>query len=376
MYRKVILVVIGIFLFISLFGFDQDLDVRGKRSLRSANMYLNQKNFEKAQPLYEEVLEQNPNHLEALEKLGGIYYQVKSNYFKASELYQKALSIIDNIYSEYENLKNTDPDEAEDFYDDYIDEYELAEKKDNLAKLKNNCWIKIYQSALKQYKAEKYDKALELYQKLYDTAPDSIKTAKMLGYTHLKLENKPKALEYLEKVYQAETDNPSLTSQIAGIHFNSGNYEDAAKYYKKLTKIDSTDSNNFFNLGLTYMKLDKNQKSLNAYKKVIELEPENVDALLNAFNLANKLGKTEEATNYLKKVVNLEERENLDNLQFLCYQLFRLKQYEELIGYAQSWEKMDSSAKEPLQLIYQAADKLGKQELKKEYTQKLSEFKE
>ncbi len=89
---KKMLFVIGI---ISIFGtsllaVSQELSAQGKKNLRSANIHLGGERYEKAMPLYEEVLAENPNQIDALNNLAAIYYD-HNNRRTGSELYVKSV---------------------------------------------------------------------------------------------------------------------------------------------------------------------------------------------------------------------------------------------------------------------------------------------
>ncbi len=93
---KKILFLIG---FISIFGTSlliasQDLSVQGKKNLRSANMHLGGGRTEKALPLYEMVLEENPNQIDALNNLASIYFDFKADYPQARDYFIRLINVV------------------------------------------------------------------------------------------------------------------------------------------------------------------------------------------------------------------------------------------------------------------------------------------
>ena len=119
---KRIIVIIGI---ISIFGtsllaISQDLSVQGKKNLRSANMHLGGNRHEKALPLYEQVLEENPNHIDALNNIAAIYYDNEGDYTKAREYFIRLIDMINSIFAEYDEIKQTDEKAAIKFFTENI----------------------------------------------------------------------------------------------------------------------------------------------------------------------------------------------------------------------------------------------------------------
>jgi tetratricopeptide (TPR) repeat protein len=372
---KLISLAIAVIFTLSIFAAEdtQKLGPKAKRDLRSANMYLSQEIYDKAEPLYKSVIEENPLNVEALEKLAGIYYQVKKDYITANEYYSKALAAIDSIYTIHEELKKQDEKQAEDFYDDNIDKYDLEDKQETLGKLKNNCWLYIYKDALNYYKQQDFDTAITKYKTLYQETPDSANVVQMIANSYLQKQDNEKALEWLVKAAALKENDADLASQIANLYFNQKKFEEAANWYEKAAVDEPENPNHFYNMAVSYSNAKNYEKAYESYKKVIELESDNLDAIMMANSLAVRLNKTEESIELLKKAADLDPN-NIDVLSILSYQLFKQKDYEGVLNYAKKWYDVDNSAKEAVQLLYQSARNTNKPELTKKYEQLYKSF--
>jgi len=352
----------------------QKLTFQGEGKLRSANMHLNGGRVDKALPLYEAVLEENSNNIEALVKIAGIYFDVKNDYLKANEFYSKIIEKIDGKFSEYEELKIVDKKTANKFYKKEIKKFKLNENLELAIKIKSHCWTKLFIEAQNNFQNEDYENALKEFQIVYEIAPDSIKTIKMLSYVYTKLGNNKKSLEFMIKAVEVAPDDDVVRTQIANTYFENGDYTQAIEWYKKATKVNPKSLDNFYNIAIAYTKAKNDSGAYVAFKKVVELEPENINAIINVSNLASNLGYTQESIDYLKKAVELEPK-NISYLQFLCGKLYQEKKYDELIDYGQKWYSVETGNRQiPAQYVYQSAKSAGNKEIEKKFEKILREL--
>lgn len=368
--KKQITAVALMFLILSvsaLFANSQDVSGMAKTNLRSANMYMGQKNYEKAQPKYEAVLAEYPKNLEALQNLGGIFYEVHNDYKQSYELYSQAIIVIDELMAEYEALKVEDAKAAKKYYKKYIKKQKLDQARENMIKLKASCWVKLYNIALNTYKEDKTQEALDLFIDLDALAPDSVKTIAMIATSYSKLGDTTNELKYLEIAFAKDTTDVKMATRIAGTYFEQKNYETAITWFEKAMVLDESDINTAFNLALAYSRVDNNEKAYEYFLKVKDLEPNNADNYKNASVYADKLGKTDEALNLLKQALEIDP-EDTANLQYLCVNLMRLERYEEVVTYAEKWYNADNSSKAAVQLLVAAAVKLDNTTLRDKYT--------
>ena len=342
-----------------------ELTGQNKTDFRSADMYYNQKIFEKALPLYISILQDNPDHIETLEKTAGIYYEIKQDYYEANSLYTKAINSINKIFDDYEILKSEDKKEAKNFYKKNIIKHKLEDKIQQMKAFKFNCWIFIYKAANEQFKAEYYDIAAGEFIKLLSIAPDSVKTIKMISNCYVKMEKLDKALDYLLKIYEMSPSDLSIVEQIAGMYYEIEDYGKSAIWYDKASKLDPENASYIYDQGICYTNLKDNDNAFKSFAKVIEIDPTNIDAAYNAYNFANKLEKSDEALNYLKIAVDLED--NSESLSVLCFQLYQAEMYDDVLKYSGKWYEQDNTSKDAVNLLYNSSKKLGKEELVEKY---------
>lgn len=403
----------------------QDLTAEGKKNLRSANMHLGGERIEKALPLYLAVVEENPDHIEALKKIAGIYFDYKKDYYLASEYFEKTIAAIDKELAEYERMISENP-KKEKRYRKKMEP--LLEDRELVAALNASCWSKLFVKAQSKFTlanefynlnpqtldltdpntissinilltkiyadtldvskletdtltvevvSEPFDnllsESIQEFEELYEFAPDSVNTLKMLSYAYNVDKQDEKSLEFLIKVAEIDETDVLVRQQIANNYYTLGNYEEALKWFQSAAEIDPTNTDSFFNMGVTYEKMEDWEGAYNAFAKVVELDPDNLDAILHASNLAVKIDKKEESIEYLKMAIELDPG-NINYLSFISYNLYQAEKYDEVLKYAQKWYEADNTSKEAAQLIYQSAKSVGNTELEKKYENILREM--
>jgi len=377
---KIILIVLLLIVTTSMFANWQDLTAQGKKDLRSANMHFGGKRIEKALPLYESVLEDNPNHIETLEKVAGIYFDEKKDYLKANDFYEIIINSINEKLSEYEELKATDEKEAKKVYKKEIKKYDLDMRLESAIKFKGYCWTKLFLKAQKKFQNEDYENAIIDFNIVYDIAPDSIKTIKMISYVYNKMGNSDKSLEYMIKAAELDPTDDMARTQIANTYFeiadkdSINDYGKAIEWYEKAAEINAENVDNYYNIALAYSKAKNDTGAVAAFKKVVDLDSTNIYSIINVSNLTFKLGNISESIKYLKMAIEIEP-ENVSYLGSLCGKLFQEKKHDELIGYGQKWYNAETGNKQiPAQYVYQAAKSTGNKEIEKKFEKILREL--
>lgn len=355
--RFISIIVIGM-LIAGLYAADQDLNSEGKKNLRSANMHLKGGRFEKALPLFEQVVEINPHNIEALYKIGGIYFDVKKDYKTAYGYYQKVQTELDDVYADYNTMLEQDEKAAKKFHKKYIKKADLESIQKNLSLLVLKIWVNLFNDAKDSFDNEDYQTALDKFTYVYEIAPDSIQTTKMLSYTYSKLEMSDESLQYMIKSAELDPNDDFVRTNIGNVYFQKQDFENAVNWYKESSKINPEVLDNYYNMGLAYMRLKDDENTLLSFEKTIELDPQNIDALIQASNAALRMENFAKSLEYLKKAVDIDPT-NENYISTLTYKLAQEKRYEEVMEYAKKWKEINPESEEAQQLI-----DLAKQQLK------------
>ena len=134
----------------------------------------------------------------------------------------------------------------------------------------------ILDNAYKAYSSGDYNKSIELYKSLPETADTLLGIAG--AYQGLKQENI--ALEYYKKAFEVSPKNSDIAYSIGAIYANCQNYEEAKKYFQKSAELNP--SNTMAKEGVADMNEVLSQNDvINAAKMIDEKDYEKALSLLN-----------------------------------------------------------------------------------------------
>ena len=234
----------------------------------------------------------------------GIVYNAKSNYDKALDVYNKALTIwksklgeehtdvatfYNNIGSVYSN--KGDYDKAVEYYNKAlaIQKAKLGEEHTDVATSYNNIGS-VYS------KKGNYDKALEYLNKalaiqkakLGEEHTDVATSYNNIGLVYYQKGDYDKALEYYNKALtiwksklgEEHTDVATFYNNIGSVYSNKGDYDKAVEYYNKALAIqkaklgeEHTDvATSYNNIGSVYSKKGNYDKALEYLNKALAIQ--------------------------------------------------------------------------------------------------------
>ncbi len=345
----------------------QKLSSEGTRALRDAKMKLQQKNFDKALEFYKNVLETDPECIEALIKIGQINYNLGSErtrnkisyYVESYKHYQLAVKAYDKLIAEG------------------TPEKKLKSEKNDIDTLKNKeidypiqKILVIGQTAATE--EEDYDAALEAYDIAYELNPDDVKPLQLKLAVYSSTKNDSMIINTLELITEKKPDDVNSLSNLAALYYNADNVEKSIDTYNKILVANPKDIDTMFNIAIAYSSQKNYEKALEYTEKVIELEPSNVDALDNAFEFAKALSNADKALKYGKKAADLNP--NAERFEYLCYALSQAKKYDDLLVYAKKFHETAPEKKVAVQLVLLAAQQLDDKDTVAEYTKKMKTF--
>ena len=377
---KKILFIIGI---ISIFGTSllfasQDLSVQGKRNLRSANMHLGGDRHEKALPLYELVLEENPNQIDALNNIAAIYYDMKGDYPKAREYFIRLIDVINGIIVEYEEIKLTDEKAAKKYYKTNIKKPKLEDMLEDVEHFRDNCITQMVNSGKLKIQSEEFEAAIEIFTNIAEIVPDSTVTYRLMALCYEKLDDMENARNYFIKTAELDSTDIYARQQVASLYYNDEKFIESGNWYLKAAKNDTENPDNYYNAGLAYKNAGKDSLSYSAFQKALQLDPENMNIIVTLSNIALSLKDNKASTMYLQKAVDIDAADGtIDNPMYvttLSYKLYGLKKFGELIKYAEMWHNLDSSSLEAVQMLYNASKEINNKELMDKYNKMYQEM--
>ncbi len=333
----------------------QRLDGPERVSLRSANIDLGNKLYDKALENYLSILESNSKHIEVLKKVADIHFMFAEekpaeailNYETAFNYYERTIA----AYDEIKHLGN---------FPDLADMIKDAQLK------RTACWARIFNIGQKEFTEGIPKSALETFYKLSEMTPDSTKIYVMLATIYQTEDEDEKAAEYFYKITEKDESDIISRKNLAAHYYNRQEYDKAINWYKEVVKIDQDDLDAYYMMGDVYIMMNEYDEALEAFEQVIAIDENSVDAIITAANICFNFDMTEKAIYYYKKAVELLP-DSKDTILYLLYALNKAQNYEDMLVYGEKLHKLDSSNLEAVQFIVLAAQNLNNKEMLDKY---------
>jgi len=208
-------------------------------------------------------------------------------------------------------------------YEDALEAYEKAIeiKPDYLSALNNKG------TALRNL--GKNEDALEAYEKAIDIKPDFFNAWINKGNTLDNLERYEDALEAFEKATKIKPNDYSAWINKGNTLISLGIYEDALEALEKAIEI-----NDFlyacYLYFITLVNLERYEDALEAYEKAIDIKPDNVSALNKKGSTLVNLGRFEEALEVFEKAIDIKP-DNVNAWYNKGVTLGNLERYEDAL---------------------------------------------
>jgi len=342
----------------SLISEDQKFSAQDKATFKGAKIHRRDERYEKALPMFEELLIKYPSNLQVLYNISLCHY-FNEDYIEANNFFNKLIEETNPIIDEI-NSKNADDSKKADkeikkFYKDIDKNFSL----EKIQQFKTSIYQKLYQNIYNTYKDENYDEVISQTSELLEITPDSSKVYIFILKSYEMKEDSINVLKTRIKIAELEPENFDLKMQIANNYYNDGDYENALEWYQKALELDTLNIDSQYNIALCYKNLDNKEQAFKEFEKYIELDPQGLDIIIETYYLARSLDKTDDAMKYLIIAHQLVP-ERTDILSDICYYLNSKEKWIELLAYAEKLLVVNSSSKEAQQFINIAKQKLNK----------------
>ncbi|MCP4253872.1 MAG: tetratricopeptide repeat protein [Candidatus Scalindua sp.] len=249
-----------------------------------------------AEKLYNKLIEEQPEHIDALFLLGTLNLQ-QENYDMACTLFRKTLTLIPEHVMALCNLgtalqKSGKLEEAISSYrkaislkSDYVDaHYNLG-------------------NALKEQ--SKLEEAITCYKNAIELNPNNADLYCYLGNAFKEYGKLDEAVECYRKSSEFNPDNAGFYCNLGATLQESGAIDEAILSYKEAIKLDPDYVMALSNLGSALQESGKPEEAIASYEKAIALNPDYVEAHNNLGASLLEIGKTEEAITCHKRAIKL-----------------------------------------------------------------------
>jgi len=331
----------------------QKLSPQGNVNLKTADVYYSQQNVDQAEIYYLKVLEDNPEHIIALRRLGDI------NLFKAENFTAKEIDYYKDAYQYYSRAISV----CEQFSE--LTDQERIDLKD-MKKRKERAWTRIFLAANKEKEAGNTKRAMEIYELAHQLEPERPEPMIQLKNIYLvDLKDDVKAEQLLLQLLQKDPQKIEYLMELGTYYYTKGNYAEAVKYFEQARPQIPTNIDNLMNISACYYELKDYTKAMAATNAALEIEPNNPDLLENARSIADQMNDIDQSIAYLKRLIQIRPTEETYNS--LAGHLMQKQNWSELIKYAEEWYNWDKNSKIAVEYIIWAAQQSGDKILATKY---------
>lgn len=345
--------------------------------IRLANLYDKCGKAEQAITTWQKVLENTPDHREALASLQRLYH-AKGNWEALAETLIQELSLVESPEQKAELL--------------YLLGVVYAEHKQNLPRGKS-----LWEEAVKQQPAHtaslsklaqiaqqqgRWEEAVQYFTRAADTTENpAVKVSLLLPLGDIYREHAlpDKACKAYESVLYIMPDEIKALEPLAALYFEESKWAEAGPLYLKLTgKIALGDKVNlallYYRWGVISEALNNNEAAIARYIKAVELEPEFIDPTRALAELYWKCNDWEHAREVYAKLYQYENALVPPQTERWQEVVYRLASLEDKLGHGEEaityYEKLLASKDGRSASIYKALLRLHSE--RHDYSQALS----
>ena len=272
------------------------------------------KQYDKAEKLYLHLLTIQPDDSNVLNLLGLLYISKKQEekailYLTKAFVLKKTAYIASNLAKAYY------------FNKEYINALKIFNDALSIEPSEDI----FYSIALTYKKMNKFDEAINNYNKALEFNQNNYKTYYNLSLAYNELNDMNNALLYAEKSALLCDSDEEVYTLLSGYYEQKKDYINALKSLKKASEINPKNHLYFYNLGVLYSRLNNDNDAVIAYNTAIMLQPSYIEAYVNIATI-HKKKNLKLSLSYLEKAYSISPFE-----ENLCLTLAQV--YKELYEY-------------------------------------------
>ncbi len=162
----------------------------------------------------------------------------------------------------------------------YLYKEDFAKAKDNmiLAVEKNpKDLVSLINLANVYFRDQEYDQALTSLTRALEAEPGNLNAIKQIALVYDAMGEKDKATSAYLTAIEADPENTDLHYNLGVLYFQQKNWQAAADEFVKVSELAPTESDGLFNAGLTFGRMDDYKQAEKYLEQAYELSPESKD---------------------------------------------------------------------------------------------------
>ena len=218
--------------------------------------------YEKAKKYYDNAIKIDPNNVSANGNLGVIFKALGENQ-KAKSCYEKAIEFAPNYVNAHSNLgvvfeELGDLEKAKSCFEKAI------EINPNIANIQSNLGAIFH-------KLGEYQKAKSCFQKAIEINPNYIDANQRLGILFKVLGDFPKAKSYFKKIIEIDPNNLVAYNHLGSLQHQLGEFQKAISFFKKIIEIDPNSLAAYINISQSYAAETNSEKAISSSYKALKI---------------------------------------------------------------------------------------------------------
>jgi protein O-GlcNAc transferase len=322
---------------------------KGEASIakRSAKLYLQQRQYDKALDQYLVAAEGRPDDLESHYNIGDIYgrkeryddMNVHFNIIEQDPKGKKWIKIVEakrtELWRQHYNLgvQGLNAQKLDFAIEQFLTAIKVNPKESDayegigiayLQSGKAEEGVQAYRNAIQRNpkKSQSYfnlsvaltnqatvaslKEALDLLQKGHELAPKDLQILQQMALLYNRSGDNASAGIAAEKALAVDPKNPTVLNIAAQIFLTAQDYQRSADILEKVLQITPDDQNAIFNLAIAYNNLKLTDKAVALYTKSVQANPDDLDALYQLSRLYLEIENFDGAAEYAQRVIDLK----------------------------------------------------------------------
>lgn len=255
-----------------------------------------EKRLDEAVALYQEILEIEPNHVQACFNLGSIFH-AQSDLPAAISYYQEVVALEPDNFQALYVL-------ADAFRDHGCREEAIGSYRKALA-LNDTYPEPHYNLGILYYQQGEYDQALASFRSVIDIDPLHADSLYNTGMVHFDSGDYENAAVFYEKALVARPDDVDTLYNLAFTRAKLGQLEKAALHYHEAIELAPDDAELHNSLGSVLRKLNEPEMAEFCYRQAVAVRDDYGTAWTNLATILHILGQYDEALECYSKAIEL-----------------------------------------------------------------------
>lgn len=189
-----------------------------------------------------------------------------------------------------------------------------------------------YNAAMAHLNLGNFYEAVTNFKNALQYDPEIKGVYKHLGIACNNIERYADAIDYYMKALTQTPDDHEIFRNLGIANDNLSNYSEAQDYYEKALRLAPDDIESYNKYGLSYLKEGDHEGSIKVFLRGLERFPDNFSLLVNAGSAYNNINNFDKAIEYLQKAARLDAT-NPKVFSSLALAMLNREDYEEAISY-------------------------------------------